>query len=117
MYYDFTVKIPDVKGKIIIKKKGNASYVPYEYGRDYKPDKKYAIPKRSIIGKLSDVDSSLMYPNEHCQDYFPEAILPEERPRHTVAAVLKLEVTSLLDAEYVIQKANEISQLQKMECQ
>lgn len=97
MYYDFTVKIPDVKGKIIIKKKGNASYVLYEYGRDYKPDKKYAIPKRSIIGKLLDVDSSLMYPNEHYQDYFPEAILPEERPEAYRSCCLKIGSYIIID--------------------
>lgn len=26
MYYDFTVKIPDVPGKIVLKKKGDAVY-------------------------------------------------------------------------------------------
>lgn len=97
MYYDFTVKIPDVKGKIIIKKKGNASYVLFEYGRDYKPDKKYAVPKRSIIGKRSDTDSSLMYPNEHYQDYFPEAILPEERPEAYRSCCLKIGSYIIID--------------------
>lgn len=97
MYHEFTVKIPDVKGKIIIKKKGNASYVLYEYGRDYKPDKKYAIPKRSIIGKLSDVDPSLMYPNEHYQDYFPDAVLPEERPEAYRSCCLKIGSYIIID--------------------
>lgn len=97
MYHDFTVKIPDVKGKIIIKKKGNASYVLYEYGRDYKPDKKYSIPKRSIIGKLSDADPSLMYPNEHYQDYFPDAVLPEERPEAYRSCCLKIGSYIIID--------------------
>lgn len=97
MYHDFTVKIPDVKGKIIIKKKGNASYILYEYGRDYKPDKKYAIPKRSIIGKRSDTESSLMYPNERYQDYFPEAVLPEERPEAYRSCCLKIGSYIIID--------------------
>lgn len=97
MYHDFTVKIPDVKGKIIIKKKGNASYVLYEYGRDYKPDKKYAIPKRSIIGKRSDTEPSLMYPNERYQDYFPEAVLPEVRPEAYRSCCLKIGSYIIID--------------------
>lgn len=35
MYYDFTVPIPDVRGKIIRKKKGDSVYLQYEYDRVY----------------------------------------------------------------------------------
>lgn len=97
MYYDFTLKTPDIKGKIIIKKKGNVSYVLYEYDREYKPDKKYTIPKRSIIGKLLDTDPSLMYPNEHYQEYFPDVILPEERPEAYRSCCLKIGSYIIID--------------------
>lgn len=97
MYYDFTVALPEIKGKIIIKKKGNTSYVLYEYGREYKSDKKYSIPNRSIIGKLSDTDASLMYPNERYQEYFPDAVLPEERPEAYRSCCLKIGSYIIID--------------------
>ena len=57
MYLDFLVPIPDVKGKITTKQKGDSIYVNYEVGRQYDSGKKYNVPKRSMIGKLSKVDS------------------------------------------------------------
>ncbi len=90
MYYDFTVKIPDVKGKIIIKPKGETSYVLYEYGRDYIQEKKYAVPKRTIIGKISPDDVALMYPNEKYTEYFPDAVFPEERPEAYRSCCLRI---------------------------
>ena len=52
MYYDFTVKIPQVKGKITLMKKGHIAYVQLETGRTYYPEKKYTIPNRVTIGKV-----------------------------------------------------------------
>ena len=63
MYYDFQVEIPEAKGKIITKKKGSVTYVLYQYGQEYKSEKRYAIPKRAIIGKVSSENSSMMFPN------------------------------------------------------
>jgi len=80
MYYDFTIGIPDVPGKIVLKKKGDAVYVQYEYDRVYDAGRKFNIPKRAIIGKVCREDSSLMHPNEKYQEYYPFAVLPEERP-------------------------------------
>lgn len=80
MYLDTTVKIPEQKGKIITKKKGGATYILYQYGSDYKQDKKYAVPLRAIVGKVSPDDPSAMYPNEKFQIYFPDAEVPEELP-------------------------------------
>ncbi len=39
MYYDYTVKIPIVRGKIITKKKGAATYVLFQYGQKYNAEK------------------------------------------------------------------------------
>ena len=39
MYFNFAVNIPIEKGKIITKKKGHTTYVLYQYGQIYKPDK------------------------------------------------------------------------------
>lgn len=39
MYYNYTVQIPLVKGKIITKKKGDATYVLFQYGQRYNAEK------------------------------------------------------------------------------
>ena len=81
MYLDTAVKIPDVKGKITLQKKGKATYVQYEYDRIYLPDKQYTTVSRASIGKLADADKMLMWPNENYVKYFPGAALPEVRDR------------------------------------
>lgn len=80
MYYDFSVKIPVVPGKIIRKKKGNSVYVLFQYGQKYNKEKQYSVPLRAIIGKVDPMDDTLMYPNENYQVHFPDAVLPEELP-------------------------------------
>ena len=77
MYFNSTVPIPSEKGKIITKKKGSSTYVLYQYGQVYKPDKKYAVPQRTIIGKVKPDTPDTMYPNERFQEYFPSVSFPE----------------------------------------
>ena len=72
MYLNFTVKIPDVPGKLLYEKRGDITYVKYEYNRIYVPEKKYTLPKRATIGKLSLSDKTMMQPNETFFKYFPE---------------------------------------------
>lgn len=79
MYLDFLVKVPSEKGKITTKPKGDSIYVNYELGREYDPDKKYNVPKRVTIGKLSKADERMMVPNQNFLTYFPEVELPEEK--------------------------------------
>ena len=79
MYYSFTVRIPDAKGRIITKKKGSSAYILYQYGSEYKPDKKYAVPQRTIIGKVCPDDPERMYPNENFETWFPDS-MPQEEP-------------------------------------
>ena len=90
MYYDFMVPIPDVKGKITLMKKGDIRYVQLETGRVYLPERKYTIPQRVTIGKLSAEQPARMYPNEKYQDYFPETVLPEERPEAYRSCALRI---------------------------
>lgn len=71
MYLDMLVKIPDIQGKITRKKKGNAIYINYEYGRKYDPERKFNIPQRATIGKQSNADVSMMQPNQNFLMYFP----------------------------------------------
>ena len=77
MYLNTTVKIPEIKGKIITKKKGTTTYILYQYGSEYRPEKQYSVPLRTIVGKISSSDSTLMIPNEKFQSYFPDVKLPE----------------------------------------
>lgn len=90
MYYDYTVKIPNIKGKIITKKKSDSTYVLFQYGQQYNPEKKYAIPQRTIIGKVHPDNLDLMFPNEKFQEYFPEVDLPEELPDSYRSCALKI---------------------------
>jgi len=36
MYLNTTIKIPEIKGKIITKKKGTTTYILYQYGSEYR---------------------------------------------------------------------------------
>ena len=90
MYYDFTVPIPDVKGKITFMKKGKITYVQLEIDRVYLPERKYTIPKRVSIGKRVSEDSDQMYPNDKYPEYFPKTVLPEERPEAYRSCALRV---------------------------
>ena len=90
MYLNTTVKIPVQKGKIITKKKGGTTYILYQYGSEYKQDKKYAVPLRAIVGKVSSDDPESMYPNEKFQIYFPDVEIPEELPFAYRSCCLKI---------------------------
>ena len=90
MYLNTTVKIPDLKGKIFSKKKGGSTYILYQYGSEYKQDRRYAIPLRVIVGKVSVNDPALMFPNEKFQEYFPDEKIPEELPFAYRSCCLKI---------------------------
>lgn len=90
MYLNSTVAIPSEKGKIILRKKGGATYVLYQHGQSYKPDKKYAVPQRTIIGKVNPEAQDTMYPNEHFQEFFPSINLPEELPEAYRSCALRI---------------------------
>jgi transposase len=79
MYLDFLVELPDAPGKITRKKKGDVVYIDYEYARDYLPERKYTIPRRSTIGKLVAGDKAMMRPNQNFLVHFPDAGLPENK--------------------------------------
>ena len=90
MYYDFKVKIPDIKGKIYEKTIKDVTYINYEYDRVYKPDKKYNIPKRTTIGKKCTDDPNMMYPNPNFLKYFPDAELPKDQSRSGRSSCLRI---------------------------
>ena len=61
MYLKSTVKIPELESGISEKKIKGTTYIYYEYGRKYYPNKKYTVPQCTSIGKKSPDDSSMMY--------------------------------------------------------
>lgn len=90
MYLDFLIQIPSAPGKITRKKKGDYTYINYEYARNYDPVRKFNIPQRVTIGKESKADPSLMQPNQNFLRYFPEVELPEERFRSARSSCLRI---------------------------
>lgn len=90
MYYDKTVPVPEVQGKIITKKKGDACYILFQYGQIYNPEKRYTVPQRTIIGKQHPTDAGLMFPNEKFQEYFPDVVIPEELPEAYRSCCLRI---------------------------
>ena len=103
MYFKKPVQIPDEKGKIVFRTKGGSRYVLYEIDRVYKPERKYTIPKRKVIGKVIDGKDGWMYPNELFQSLFPNTEIPpsdDELPLRSCA----LSVGSYLVLCNVIQE-------------
>ena len=90
MYYNFLVKIPENTGKISKNKRGNTTYIEYTYGRKYNPDKKYNVPQRTTIGKMSSDDDSMMYPNPNFEKYFPDVALPEGNDESTRSSCVRV---------------------------
>ena len=90
MYLDFLIKIPEVPGKITFRKKGDATYVEFEYDRTYDPGRQFTTVKRSTIGKQSKADPSMMQPNQNFLKYFPDAQFPEEKDRTYRSSCLRV---------------------------
>ena len=90
MYLDSLVKVPEVKGKITFRTKGNTTYVEYESARVYIPEKKYTTVSRKTIGKLADDDGTIMQPNENFLKYFPDTALPKEKDRALRSCALRI---------------------------
>ena len=90
MYLKSTVKIPELETGISEKKIKGITYIYYEYGRKYYPNKKYTVPQCTSIGKKSPDDPSMMYPNDNYLKFFPDEILPEELPVSTRSGCIKV---------------------------
>lgn len=89
MYYDFYVKLPDAPGKYVYMKRGNTTYVKYEYDRIYDPVKQITYPQRATIGKLSPDDSEKIQPNQTFLTYFPNEELPISEARANRSSCLR----------------------------
>lgn len=90
MYLDCVVKMPNAPGKIVCQTKGETTYVYYETGRTYDPDKKYTAPKRVTIGKRSRENPDMIQPNENFLRFFPDEMLPEKKDRSARSSCLRI---------------------------
>ena len=94
MYLDFLVEIPVVQGKITRRRKGDTTYINFEYGRIYDPDKQYNTPLRSTIGKQDEADDTKMFPNQNFFQHFPDVDLPQGKGLAQMKALLEAFATS-----------------------
>lgn len=79
MYLDFQVKIPTESAGITRKKIEGTTYIYYAYEHNYNTKKGYTVPKNTTIGKCTEDDSELMYPNTNFLKFFPAEELPETK--------------------------------------
>ena len=79
MYLDFKVKIPSDSSGITHKKIKGTTYIYYAYEHNYSPEKGYTVPKSTTIGKCTDEDPEMMYPNTNFLKFFPAAEIPETK--------------------------------------
>ncbi len=71
MYYDVSIEISSIPGKTALLRKKDVTYVQLETGRTYNPQKKYNVPSRKIIGKLT-ANPAYMHPNDTFFAWFPD---------------------------------------------
>lgn len=79
MYLDFKVKIPSDSAGITRKKIKGTTYIYYSYEHNYSLEKGYTVPKSTSIGKCTDDEPDLMYPNTNFLKFFPSEELPETK--------------------------------------
>ena len=97
LYLDYTVRIPDVEGKIIRRTVKNTTYVYYEYDRTYDPKKQYTNVSRVTIGKVSPSDSKVMIPNQNYLTYFPDEAPPVFKDKTNRSSCLRVGSNIVID--------------------
>ena len=90
MYLDFTVKIPEVEKGITRKTIKGSTYIYYTFDRSYDPKRKFTVPKSTSIGKCSEDDPDMMYPNANFLKFFPDEELPEEKDEADRSGCLRI---------------------------
>ena len=73
MYYNDPVLIPDIPGRIVLKKKGESTYVLFQLSRSYDKEQKKRQVQRCIIGIQIPRKPEMMLPNENYLRYFVTA--------------------------------------------
>lgn len=94
MFLDVKIKVPRIPGRITRQVVRGVTYINYQYDRVYDKARKFNIPKRATIGKLTE--DGLMIPNENFHKFLPELNLPGERPRAFRSSCLRVGVWMVL---------------------
>jgi hypothetical protein len=97
MFFDFQADVPDARGLLVQKKRGNYYSIEYEYDRVYDPVKKYTYPKRAMIGRHEKKDDPKMYPNQNFLKYFPDAQMPDALDRTVRSPYLNVGTFMVLE--------------------
>lgn len=79
MYLKHPVRIPENTAGITRKSIRGVTYIYYAYERQYNSEKKYSVPKNTTIGKCTEDNPDMMYPNTNFLRFFPDVELPEEK--------------------------------------
>ncbi len=108
MYLDFLVKIPEARGKLLYEKRGDTTYIKYEYDRTYDQKRQYTLPLRATIGKRSKADETMMQPNQNFLKYFPESELPVYESRTDRSSCLRIGAYTVINKIIRDYKLNEI---------
>ena len=87
MYFSKPVLIPKAPGKITLTKRGETSYVLFETGRRYDPNRKYNVPERVGIGVQIPGKPELMLPNENYRTYVKEGEAPMNEEQKKTATI------------------------------
>ena len=90
MYLDFTVRIPDARKGITRKNIKGTTYIYYTFERNYDSGRRFTVPKSTSIGKCSEDDPDMMYPNGNYIKFFPDAELPEEAEESNRSGCLRI---------------------------
>lgn len=91
MYYKFLIQIPKNDYRIRLNKKNDTTvYIEFIYERSYSREKGYTVNKRTTIGKQSQEDPTLMYPNQNYLKYFPGTEMPDDDERINRSACLRI---------------------------
>lgn len=90
MYLDFKVKIPSDSAGITRKKIKGTTYIYYSYEHNYSSEKGYTVPKSTSIGKCTDDEPDLMYPNTNFLKFFRLRNFQKQKVGLTGADVLEL---------------------------
>ncbi len=85
-YLSQLVKVPDVPGKIVLRKRQDRVYVLYEVGRRYKAGKRSTVPERVMIGQQIRTKPEWMLPNENYERYFSEEMMKMTEEEREAAA-------------------------------
>ena len=72
MYLNHPVLIPQIKGKITLRKKEQGTYVQYQLSRIYDPNRQQSRVDRVEIGVQIPQRPEMMLPNENYLTYFPK---------------------------------------------